>query len=213
MGLSPRAMLEQAALFRGWVYGTPSYPVPLPGVKVPLAGRHYTNCCAFVEAVVVGGAHFAGLDLGWGLAQHNRFMIVAPRDRMGPVEALIDAGVAHPWDATKPPPPWSVCQGWNGSRGHTFLIADSAGDDVLILEANKAYGLNGPGWRSMGPIEGAAIPSGWQQHKRCWTWSRVRAEYPEIAVCALRVVADAELPAADAVLPDREPEGGGSVRA
>lgn len=207
------ALLEQLALYRGWVYGSPRYPSALPGVRLPLAPPNHVDCCSFVEGLVIGAAVRAGLDPGWGLAEHNRAMVLTPRDRFGPVEVLIDAGLAWPLALDDVPPAWTVCQGWRrDGGGHTFLIAETAGQRVLLLEANRGYMLNGPGWRAIAPLGEAredqdGLPPKWWQDPLAWTWAMVRDLYPELAVCALRVGDDR------AVLPERWPEPKGSIRA
>lgn len=217
------AIREQLELYVGWTYSLddPRYPVPLPGLRLPPPPPRQTNCCAFVEGLIVGAARASIPDLEWGRAAHRRAMVWHAGDRFGPVEALVDAGLAvrRAECTDAPPPPWSVCQGWRGNRGHTFIVAATDGDKVLILEANSARGLNGVGWRAAGGLTSGRAPDGWQTVRDVWTWRRVMDAYPELAIAALCIDA-ADDPLGDldelASLPEPfipgEPEGGGSIR-
>lgn len=189
-----QALQEQLALYRGWIYShDASYPSALPGVRglrlSPPSDKRQCDCCTFVEGLVIGAAVRSGAAVEWSQHFHARAMVAQlPRDQWGPVEALVDAGLATPLEAGALPPPWSVLQGWRGSRGHTFVVADSDADlgNVLVLEANSAYGLTGPGYRAIGPLAGGAPELG-ARDPRCWTWSRVRMAYPELRGVALRL--------------------------
>jgi len=218
--ITTEALAAQLEMYLGWRYspGDPRYPHPLPGVRLPRSPPAQTNCCAFVEGVAVGAAVRSGIGVPWGLAAHQRAMLQDPDHRQSPVEVLVDAGIADRWPDDRVPPPWSVCQGWRGHRGHTFLIADVQVDRVLILEANRGYGLDGVGWRGHGMATNIEPPAMWHRDPRAWTWGRVRETYPELAVASLQV--DRTDPDGD--LEDLEslpepfipgkPEGGGSVR-
>jgi len=216
MTLTTTALREQLELYLGWSYDLhdPRYPTQLPGVRLPAAPPRQTNCCAFVEGLVVGAAARAG-EVPWSLAAHNRAMITDAAHRYSSVEVLVDVGLAErcsPMDSA--PPAWSVCQGWRANgHGHTFLIADvHEGTRVLILEANCAYGLNGVGWRGHGMAQASSPPALWYRDSRAWDWDRVRATYPGLKVAALRIDRLAELVDAGDQLPDDAPEGGGSIR-
>ena len=189
MVITADALREQLGLYLGWGYspGDPRYPCALPGVRLPQSPPRQTNCCAFVEGLAVGAAVRSGADPGWSLARHKRAMIYDPADRAGPVEVLTAAGLADPVAVDRPPPVWSICQGWRGPRGHTFAIGDVEGDAVAIIEANRGYGLDGVGWRGHGVATDVAPPMLWHRDPRAWTWAGVLAVYPEIYACALRV--------------------------
>lgn len=176
--LSLQAIHRQLDLYAGWVYASDAhYPTPLPGIKVKLSPPNYTNCCAFVEGVIVPAS---GID--WDMEQHRRAMVWSAADRFGPVGVLCDAGIAWPQPNDDAPPAWSVCQGWRGTRGHTFIVAASDGVHVTLLEANKGRGLNGTGWRGVAPLQpGDEVP------KPSLPWGDIRAQYPDLAVCSLRV--------------------------
>ena len=189
--ISADAILETLKNYIGWSYssGDPRYPSDLPGIRLPRSPPEQTNCCAFVEGLIIGAAMECVADLEWGMAAHRRAMIWTPADRFGPVGVLVDAGLAVPHTVRRdtPPPPMSVCLGWRGTRGHTFIIADTDGGRVLILEANKGRGLNGVGWRAGGRLTSSTQPDGWQTVKDVWDWRRVMKAYPELAVAAVRI--------------------------
>lgn len=197
----------------------PHYPTAVPGVRLAQGPPELTNCCTFVEGLLlpVAASHVVGLE--WGLKRHSQMMITG-HDRLSPVAALIDAGLADRADPDACPLRWSVVQGWRTPEsGHTFIVADSAhGDLVLILEANCAYGLDGVGWRGIGNIRdvGSQFPECWWG-KTSWTWARVLDTYQSgIAVCTLRVECDdpvRSLVDSTGGPSTPEPMGGGSIRA
>ena len=201
------ALADQLAKYEGWTYSLndPRYPTALPGVRLPMAPPNQTNCSAFVEGLVVGAA-----KVPWSLDAHRRAMIYDLAMRFGPVEALVDASLADQGDPRGVPEAWSVCQGWRGPRGHTFIIAAVHEEAVAILEANRGWGLNGVGYRG----HGAVLPEFWWREPRRWTWARVKDTYPELAVGALRLEPRALADLRDLPEPfiPGKPEGGGSIR-
>lgn len=185
-------LLAQLECFRGFTYslGEPRYPTPLPGVRVPMAPPDQTNCCAFVEGLIIPTAD-RWLGAEWGLHQHKQMMIMGG-DLFSPIAALITAGLATAIDPEGPPGRWAVVQGWNQkrTRGHTFIVArhDRESDTVLTLEANNAFGLNGVGHRGLGPIDNwPTVELDARLIGSPYTWADFRHRYPDMAVCALHV--------------------------
>ncbi|TQM61943.1 rubredoxin [Humibacillus xanthopallidus] len=151
----------------------PQYPFEIgitlkldPGHPVPAT---YDDCCTFVEALLVRGWRDAAVaPFTWGAAQHGRAMIDRPAEKpFSPVEVLQDAGIADAVDADELPPPWTAVQTWRDvpyldedkkrkttRAGHTLLIVDVHPETgrLLTLESNRSFGLNGPGFRSLGGV-------------------------------------------------------------
>ncbi len=192
------ALLAQLRRFIGWRYNGSRARYPMPG---PGWGEHappcVTNCCCFVEGLIIPAAanHVAGLL--WTLQRHRQMMVLTG-DLFGPITALVAAGLAHEHDVESSPPDWTVCQGWDAEwkRGHTFIVAmgDPPGG-LLILEATNGWGLDGVGWRGVGPLSDlvatpqaawrAPVPVGERRWR--WDWDRVRATYPHLRAAALLV--------------------------
>ncbi len=220
----PRSLLiAQLERYAGWTYAPDgpdgvrhvTYPSPLPGMPgLTAPPPTVTDCCSFVEGLIIGPAGAAGHG-EWGRAFHNRMMILdEKRDRFGPVDVLVDVGLAErlkPSDEVWPTP--AVAQGWGPSGGHTFLLWERSGDAYLRLECSKSQG--GVVWRDVGRVISATPPDDWAKRARPWSTARIRRWYPELAICALRVVDDVEQLAAlgSPVAGGRGPEGGGSIRA
>ncbi len=177
--------------FDGFTYAADGqYPWPLPGVTIQTEKKQ-NNCCTFVEALVVK-AWEGNPGFTWSRERH-RLMMVDTSDRFGPITAAVEAGVALP--APSPlsaPQPWSIVQGWRSDGGgHTFIVVDHdhVSDRVLLLESNMVFKLNGPGYRSFGPLQvfGTAAPPQWSLSSECPTWKDVCARYVDRLHAGLRV--------------------------
>ncbi len=190
-GPTAEQVLERVEAFRSYRYSRTRavYPWPLPGVGVELEAKgtaRVTNCCTFLEAVLVDAFAQTRPGFTWSLELHRAFMCIG--DRFGPVHAAIESGMADPvgegWQGRS----WLLVQGWQGQRaGHTFCVPQtSAEGHVLILEANNGFGLRGVGYRDVGRLRDLAagqLPVASPE----WTWDRLRARYPQMRACALRV--------------------------
>lgn len=110
-------------------------------------GRRYTNCCMFVEAVLIGTALRTHADFGpqWTKERHEWAMNIghAGEAQFGPPRAYAAVGIAdEPLDiATAKPVPGEiyVIQG----LGHTWFIVDCDETGLCLrLEATFANGLH-----------------------------------------------------------------------
>jgi rubredoxin len=150
------------------------YPYDI-GISIRLDKPHpprttYDDCCTFVEALLVRAWRDAGIaNFTWGKADHEKAIIGQGRDRFDSVRVLEEKGMAEPIDADELPPPWTAVQTWHTvqvvnkktkqrqdvPRGHTLLVVDVHPDTgrLLTLESNMAFGLNGPGFRSVGGVD------------------------------------------------------------
>lgn len=189
-GPTAAQVLERVEAFRAYGYNGKRavYPWPLPGVRVPLEAKgaaRATNCCTFLEAVLVDAFAKTRPGFTWSLELHEAFMCIG--SRFGPVHAAIESGMADPVGEGWHKLPWLLVQGWRGPRaGHTFCVPRTWAGRVLILEANNGFGLRGVGYRDVGrlrdlPVGKLPPPSSE------WTWDRLRARYPQMRACALRV--------------------------
>lgn len=197
-------LVERLKDFSGYGYDMTRgvcYPWPLPRLRVPTGVRPpKTNCCTFVEALLVKAWEDAAPDLlEWGPERHRQMMIWG-EDLFSPVTAVVEAGMAVP---IEPPetalPPWTLVQGWKDLRakkgGHTFLIVAQRGEAVLTLEANSYYQLDGVGFRGLGHAEDFGFeppPNWWEdaalwQDGKVWTWPRLRAAYPDLRMARLKI--------------------------
>jgi hypothetical protein len=103
---------------------------------------------------------------------------------------LSDSDLSPP----KPPPRWSLVQGWatwqpgeGGGAGHSFIIVDHhrSSDKVLTLEANRGYGLDGVGMRHIGnvaseKVAGRITPNRdrvWVEKANVKSWKDLKAAY------------------------------------
>lgn len=164
-------LYENLAKFLGYTYSLkdPRYPTNIPGVGEPLAPPNQTNCCAFVEGLIIPAAQESGHKFEWGPNEHKRAVLSGglPLGSMESVQVYIDAGLAEPWEfETSEHFGWIVCQKWDSlnTQGHTFLIAalwarpghmrsvEGPGDPyVLVLEASSGGG-GGVRWRHVGKL-------------------------------------------------------------
>lgn len=197
-GVPESALVDALALFRGYAYALQGtvYPKVLPGnPKVRVAGPTppwTTNCVTFVEALLVYAWQQASPGFTWNEHRHGQMMIFSLTDRYSPVTAVIEMGMGVAVDDRVLPAAWTIVQGWRkDGGGHCFLVvdADAVTDRVLVLEANHAFGLNGVGFRNLGPIE--VNPNGpgprWMERREAPTWTQVRAYYPEMRAARLAV--------------------------
>lgn len=117
-------------------------------------GRHYSNCCMFVEAVLIGAAMRSPQAdrLAWGMVRHNWANIVGNAKGAGgaketateliqmcsSLRAYTEAGLATMAEPDEEPSDWCVCQGFRNDKGagHTFLIMAYEEGKCLTLEAN-----------------------------------------------------------------------------
>jgi hypothetical protein len=190
-----KAILDTLPAFAQYSYslGDPRYPWELPGVQVPQAPPYETNCCTFIEAVLVRAFAEENPGFGWSRDLHNKMMILDDKNPYSPINAACEAGMGEEIeDPDVPPLPWTLVQGWRNYRigGHTFIIVDrhEATDRCLILEANKGYGLNGVGFRMIGMLAHYHRPPDcWWSRTELWTWERVRRTYRYGARAALNV--------------------------
>ncbi len=160
------------------------YPVPLKNVQIPLAPPYTNNCCTFVEALIVQAWQKNRPGFSWNAEHHRQMMIMSDEDFFSPITALVEAdiGIFVPDPETKPSP-WTVIQGWRNKwrGGHTFIIVDydPETDNVLTLESNSAYKLNGVGFRCIGNLRdiGVRPPSNWANTPGLWTWNKIMSTY------------------------------------
>lgn len=151
-----------------------------------------TNCSVFVEDLLV---HLFAIE-PWGETR-NKAAQIRTADRFGNIMAFDVAGIGVQTSVFFD---WTLCQGWRaptnkypGPRGHAFIIARTAGDNVLVLEANKAFGLDGVGFRGFGNLD--RLEPGWTLddlvQRSEWTRERVRAMYSAgLKMLRLRVMKD-----------------------
>jgi hypothetical protein len=197
-------LVERLKDFSGYGYDMTKgvcYPWPLPRIKVTTGLQEpKTNCCTFIEALLVKAWDDAAPDLlKWGPERHGQMMIWGD-DLFSPITAVVEAGMAVPIDTPETEvPPWTLVQGWKdlpGKKGgHTFLVVAQRGEAVLTLEANSHYQLDGVGFRGLGHAEAFDFepPSNWWrdealwQDAKMWTWPRIRAAYPDLRMARLKV--------------------------
>ena len=189
-----QALVAQLAKHAPYTYTTTNarYPSTL-GLPLKLAPPHQNNCCTFVEALLVEGFRNGGKTVNWTMDRHAQSMINTP-DLYGPVTAWVDLGLATVKDEKQVPEPWTLVQGWVSASavkgGHTFLILDVHGDKVLTLESNNYYNLDGPGFRTVGPLQNFVDQhpgSRWWQRPGVPTWTELRQRYKDMKVAKLHV--------------------------
>ena len=187
----PFAIPEEALLkllpeFEDFTYDLDEarYPYDLPGVNLPKAPPKCNNCCTFVEALLVRAWADIVEDFQWNSERHGQMMILSNDDYFSPVTAAVDShmGLAVA-DQDMPPHPWTLIQGWRRQwrEGHTFIVVDhhEPTDRVLTLESNRAYKLNGVGFRALGNLRDSEgrPPESWWENEDLWTWERIRYTY------------------------------------
>lgn len=195
-GVDPERLVQLAGAFAEYRYGSPvTYPWRVPGVPGLNIESHRgpleelkTNCCCFVEAVLVRAFQERDPSTFIGPTYHDAFMAIG--DHFGPIHAAIELGFADPLPEYEwPDARWLVCQGWDAQmiRGHTFFIHHTeAAGRLLILESNNAYAVRGVGWRGIGGIDLFPEPP---QASRYWTWELLRRKYPRMRAAAVRLAA------------------------
>lgn len=169
----------------------PTYPFQLSGASVPQAPPFQNNCCTFVEGLIAK-AYENVTGKSWSSKDHSQMMIQDASDFFSPITCLVDKKIAVPIDENNTPGPWTVIQGWRKrwSGGHTFIILDhhKPTDRVLTLESNKAYELNGVGFRMLGNYGQVGNPGPeWWANTNLRTWQKIKITYPIRKHCALNV--------------------------
>lgn len=177
------ALTSLLPAFTDYTYsGDVRYPWKLPGVSLKLAPPHRIDCCTFVEALVVRAwADTHGSAFTWNMQRHAQMMIQGP-DLFSPVTAMVDAEMGIRVPPGEPPSTWCVAQGWRSAGGHNFIVVarHAPSDRVLILEANKGYGLNGVGSRNLGHLRdfpGGRPPARWWENSDVPRWSDILRAY------------------------------------
>lgn len=185
-------MISEADFFKrlkeyaDFTYGEGRYPLTpvFTGPKLKLfGGKKQTNCCCFVEGML---APF----VTWNHFDHRAMMILNADRKFSPIDCVVNKGLGRTaWYPSK----WALAQGWNeDGRGHTFFVAEATGpfpnDRLLILEANRAWGIDGVGYRSFGNIADVGIqgPQDWRSTS-LWDWERLAAVYPFLQLAALDI--------------------------
>ena len=169
-------ILSAIKCFDGWGYSRNDvqYPWAIPGVDlfvVPVTGaKGVTNCCCFVEAVVLRAYDVQE----WGLERHNCSMLVDARRPYSTVEVLEDAGLTMATEnaGRTGVPRWYAVQGWRGGLvdipqcgGHTFLVEAWPGEAMVTMhEANVSTGV----------------------HSLSTTWRTINKRYPSNKIVRLR---------------------------
>jgi hypothetical protein len=199
-GIDEEFLVEVLQEFRGYSYASsnPRYTGPIPNITIPIAPPKQNNCCVFVEDLVVHAFEAARWTFHWDITRHNQLMIADWNDIWTPPHGVADAGLAlavsGPSTLQALPAPWTVCQGWNGSSGHTFIVlaVHAQTQKVLILESTNGYGLNGPGLRGLGDLDNylaSGPPPGWWLQSSVPTWQDIRERYSTgIAMAQLKVL-------------------------
>lgn len=159
-GMPEATLIRLLPAFVGWSYGGQSYPWPLYDLGLQLPPPDSNVCDTFVEALVIKAWGETYPDFTWSMEQHEQFMLETGGD-FADVHSLIDAGIATSLyvDVELPPVPWTMMQLWfpenGGSGGHTLIVLDVdwSTNRILTLESNDDYGLFGPGYRGIGPLD------------------------------------------------------------
>lgn len=186
------AMCLLLPAFQGWTYarGRPSYPWAIPGVPgLHVGSPRCSNCCTFVEALVVGAAARTRPGFAWGLDRHSQMMVADMAHPFSPVDALIASGLAEDCD-DETPAPWTVIQWWSSDwkSGHTLLVVDydSTTDRALILESTRTAIQDGVSWRGLGALGARPLPDGWPTDPRLPKWERLTLDRPHWMGAILR---------------------------
>jgi hypothetical protein len=179
-------ILSAIRCFDGWGYTplkpdkksreVPHFPWDIPGINgeiiAPKGTVSYTDCCAFVEAVIIRAYDVQE----WGIARHRQSMLTDVKRPFSPVEVLEQAGLTQATEnaGRVGAPRWYAVQGWRGGLadipqcgGHTFLIEAMPGDAMITLhEANVSTGV----------------------HSLATTWRTIHRRYPSNKIVRLRDV-------------------------
>ncbi len=169
-----------------------NYPFELDGINVPQGPPSSNNCCTFVEAITVKAWQDSVSNFKWTNSKHGQMMIFSDEDFFSPITCLVESNMAMAVDDDANPHKWTVIQGWRSkwSGGHTFIILDhhKETDRVLTLESNKAFKLNGVGFRMIGNFRDVNKPSSdWWSDSSLWTWEKIKATYAVRKQCVLKV--------------------------
>lgn len=203
------AMLQRFADYR-YSWSKVVYPWPLRGFPHLRTERGSddradlaTNCCTFLEGLLVRAFQEKNPDMLWSRALHRAFMIIpqphAPpeqggkADIFGPVHAAIESGMAEPRLQDDLVGDWLLVQGWNKAltRGHTFVVVRVEGERVLVLEANNTGAtVRGVGYRGLGRVADFPLPPKPPEH---WKLKHLRSAYPVRRAVPLRVILDPTL--------------------
>ncbi|HET7270396.1 MAG TPA: RHS repeat-associated core domain-containing protein, partial [Rubrobacter sp.] len=203
-GVMESFLIDRIDDFKNFAYvpkereGDPQYPYQLDDTKkvdLDQAPPRENDCCSFVEGLAVKAWKDArGDELSWDLAKHNRMMITSTDDYFSPVTEVVDSDMAVDIDNEKLPPPWTIVQGWNAqyTSGHTFFVLDVHPDTerVLTLESNKTFGMDGPGFRTLGDIDDFKDfnpGKDWWKDKRLENWEAFKKRYPNRKMARLKV--------------------------
>ncbi len=179
--------------FKDFTYdlNQPAYPFPLTGTNVPQAPPLQNNCCTFVEGLIAK-AYENVTGKSWNSKDHAQMMIQDASDFFSPITCLVDKQIATVVDENQTPDPWTIIQAWRKrwGGGHTFIILDhhKPTDRILTLESNKAYELNGVGFRMLGNYKQVGNPgSEWWKNTNLRTWQKIKNTYPIRKHCVLHV--------------------------
>jgi RHS repeat-associated protein len=175
--------------YDGW------YPYELPDVSIQQAPPRQNNCSTMVEGLAIKAWKDARGDaFTWSLAKHNRMMITSTDDYFSPVTETVASGLGIEIDADELPPPWTLVQGWKTqwTGGHNFFIVDVHPDTerILTLESNKAYEMDGPGFRMLGDIDNFKDfnpGKDWWKDAKLWTWDKFKETYAHRKMARLKV--------------------------
>lgn len=176
--------------FVPYTYGEGRYPWAMPGIASSKVGPPLqTNCCCFAEALLWRAwSQCHGAAFQWNLHLHEQFVIYAEnlqRDRFGPINAAVQAGMAVELPEGAPPTSWCLAQGWKGhtTGGHTCIIVahHAPTDRMLLLESNDSpsYRVTGVGYRKFGNLSqfpGCRPPARWWEDPSAPTWSYLRKQ-------------------------------------
>jgi RHS repeat-associated protein len=171
------------------------YPYELPGVSIQQAPPRQNNCSTMVEGLAIKAWKDArGDGFTWNLAKHNRMMITSTDDYFSPVTETVASGLGIEIDRDDLPPPWTLVQGWRTqwTGGHNFFIVDVHPDTgrILTLESNKAYEMDGPGFRMLGDIDNFTDfnpGKDWWKNTKLWTWDKFKETYAHRKMARLKV--------------------------
>ena len=193
-------LLDTLLAYKGFGYSLhqPSYPVEIPGVKLPNTGND-TNCCCFAEGLLVGTFFREHQGMGWNTHRHNQMMIAGPQARpFDPITAAQDSGMATPIVGHNPAPgPWTLVQGWGSlsplKQGHTFFVLrhHARTDKVLTLEATNHPAVKGVGHKGIGKAvfkdDTLILPDNWWELKGVPTWDELHQRFPFMKTAEIHV--------------------------